>query len=205
MPRSLLAMAFVAAACAAPEDLPGDARDGDASRTDADTAPDRDDGTDTEPDSFAEADAEADGTSPDETPFDDGARDDAVDDGARDDVVDDGARDDAVDDGAPDSGSLDPDLSLPDASGTPCTTPGSMGECPGIAVCRFFTPTEGRCESCDICGNLGDYCSASDECDILFMCYAGVCTNICPLDTYYCGPVEDCLDIGHPTYGVCRP
>ena len=35
--------------------------------------------------------------------------------------------------------------------------------------------------------------------------FCSQCTNICPLGTFYCGPVEDCLDIGHPTYGVCRP
>jgi hypothetical protein len=23
--------------------------------------------------------------------------------------------------------------------------------------------------------------------------------------TFECGPVEDCLDVGHPTHGVCDP
>jgi hypothetical protein len=207
-----------------PESLPVDARDGDSSRTDADSTPDHgevvdaDGDTDARDDGFpdegaadadecaADADADADGDA-DVDARDDGPRDDAAADADADaDVRDDGSPDDAArDDGAVDVGSLDPDLELPDPSGTPCTTPGSMGECPFLEVCRFFTPAEGRCETCSPCGNLGDFCSRSSECDILFMCYAGVCTNICPLDTMYCGPIDDCLDIGHPTYGVCRP
>lgn len=99
---------------------------------------------------------------------------------------------------------LDPDLDVPD-DGEACTTPGSLNECPGIAVCRFYTAEEGRCESCDTCGNLGAPCTEGTDCDILFACYAGRCTNICPLGTSYCGPVEDCLDVGHPTQGVCDP
>jgi hypothetical protein len=213
MLRLLLAAVFVGtAACAAPESLPVDARDGDSSRTDIDSMPDHGEAGDTAGDADARddglpddaaADADADADSRDDGPRDDGWGDDgSPDDAARDDA----ARDDAArDDAAPDAGSLDPDLELPDPSGAPCSTPGSMTECPGIEVCRFFTPAEGRCESCEPCGNLGDYCTRSSECDILFMCYAGACTNICPLGTMYCGPVEDCLDIGHPTYGVCRP
>ena len=99
---------------------------------------------------------------------------------------------------------LDPDLDVPDA-GEPCTTPGSLNECPGVAVCRFYTAEEGRCESCEACGNLGDPCTDGTDCDILFACFAGRCTNICPLGTFYCGPVEDCLEVGHPTHGVCDP
>ena len=102
-------------------------------------------------------------------------------------------------------GGLSSDLSLPDPSGTPCTSPGSLGECPGIEVCRFFTPTEGRCETCGPCGNLNDPCTASDQCDILFMCFRGRCTNFCTLGTFECGAIEDCVDIGHPTRGVCVP
>ena len=221
MLRLLLAAVFVGTvACAVPESLPVDARDGDSSRTDTDSTPDRADTSDTDGDSSADADADADADTDVDVP-DDGSRDDADadarDDGSRDDgwgddgLPDDAVRDDASpddaarDDGAVDAGSLDPDLELPDPSGTPCSTPGSMGECPFLEVCRFFTPAEGRCESCSPCGNLGDFCSRSSECDILFMCYAGVCTNICPLGTMYCGPIDDCLDIGHPTYGVCRP
>lgn len=107
--------------------------------------------------------------------------------------------------GPSDAGALSPELGLPDPSGAPCTSPGSLGECPGIEVCRFFTPAEGRCESCAPCGNLGDSCGASAECDILFMCFRGRCTNFCTLGTFECGPIEDCLDVGHPTRGVCRP
>jgi hypothetical protein len=102
-------------------------------------------------------------------------------------------------------GGLDPGLALPDPSGAPCTTPGSLGECPGVQVCRFFTPSQGRCESCVACGNLGATCVADADCDILFMCYQGRCTNFCQLGTSECGAVTDCLNIGHPTYGVCRP
>jgi hypothetical protein len=191
---------------------------GEVSDTDDDTdAPDEespDDGAaDADADSSADADADADVDARDDGARDDGSRDDAVpddgpvDDGSLDaDARDDGSPDDgARDDAAVDVGSLDPDLALPDPSGTPCSTPGSFGECSLAEVCRFFTPVEGRCESCSPCGNLGDFCSRSSECDILFMCYAGVCTSICPLGTFYCGPIDDCLDIGHPTYGVCRP
>ncbi len=104
-----------------------------------------------------------------------------------------------------DAGALSPELRLPDPSGAPCSSPGSLGECPGIAVCRFFTPAEGRCESCEPCGNLNDPCSASDECDILFMCFRGRCTNFCTLGTFECGAIEDCVEVGHPTRGVCVP
>lgn len=99
---------------------------------------------------------------------------------------------------------LDPMLDVPDM-GEHCTTPGDLNECPGIAVCRFATVEYGICESCDACGNLNDPCAQGSDCDILFMCYAGACTNFCTLGTFECGPVENCLDIGHPTKGVCDP
>lgn len=103
---------------------------------------------------------------------------------------------------------LDPDLELPAASGAPCTaigaTSGPAG-CPLAHVCRIASPTGGRCETCTNCGNLNAPCSASDECDIVFQCFKGKCTNLCPLGTSYCGPVADCLDVGHGTYGVCKP
>lgn len=99
---------------------------------------------------------------------------------------------------------LDPSLDIPE-DGEACDTPGSLGECPGIAVCRFATSEQGLCESCEPCGNLGDPCSESIECDILFSCFEGRCTNFCELGTYGCGPIEDCLDVGHPTHGVCDP
>jgi hypothetical protein len=104
-------------------------------------------------------------------------------------------------------GGLDPDLEVPPASNQACTTPGSLSEaeCPGIQVCRFFSPTEGRCESCVTCGNLNAVCDASDQCDILFTCFQGRCTNFCTLGTTECGAPQDCVDIGHPTHGVCQP
>jgi hypothetical protein len=55
------------------------------------------------------------------------------------------------------------------------------------------------------CGNLNAACDASDQCDILFMCFQGQCTNFCALGTTECGAPQDCVDIGHPTHGVCRP
>jgi hypothetical protein len=97
---------------------------------------------------------------------------------------------------------LDPNLKLP-VGGATCSPPGSS--CPGIEVCRIATSTQGRCEGCTSCGNLNAFCSANTDCDILFQCFKGRCTNICPLGTSYCGPVEDCVNVGHATHGVCRP
>ncbi|MBV1862269.1 MAG: hypothetical protein KUG77_27870 [Nannocystaceae bacterium] len=100
---------------------------------------------------------------------------------------------------------LDPDLDVPD-EGESCSFPGSLNECPGVAtVCRFYSAEEGRCESCDNCGNLNAPCTRGTDCDILFSCFAGRCTNFCQLGTFSCGPIEDCLDIGHATQGVCDP
>jgi hypothetical protein len=99
---------------------------------------------------------------------------------------------------------LHPDLETPE-DGQPCQTPGSLGECPAVHVCRFHTAEQGLCESCDACGNLNAPCQSGTDCDILFACFAGRCTNICPLGTQYCGPVEACLNVGHPTHGVCDP
>lgn len=99
---------------------------------------------------------------------------------------------------------LDPGLDTPD-DGEVCMTPGSLGECPALQVCRFHTTEQGLCESCDTCGNLGAPCVEGTDCDILFACYQGQCTNICELGTFFCGPIEDCLNVGHPTHGVCAP
>lgn len=99
---------------------------------------------------------------------------------------------------------LDPDLDVPEG-GEPCVIPGNLQECPGIQVCRFHTTEQGLCESCDACGNLGAFCVEGTDCDILFACYLGQCTNFCMLGSFECGPPEDCLDIGHPTHGVCAP
>lgn len=104
------------------------------------------------------------------------------------------------------NGGLDPLLSLPDPSGVPCV-PGLASEigCPALSVCRLSSPSGGRCESCTDCGNLGNSCSSGKDCDILFECYAGKCVNFCLLGSYNCGPIENCVNVGHPTLGVCKP
>jgi hypothetical protein len=118
---------------------------------------------------------------------------------------------DATTDGSPDatpdatSGALHPDLVLPDPGGETCDAPGNTTVCPFLEVCRIASATSGRCETCEGCGNLFDPCVTNRDCDILFQCFQGYCTNICPLGTYYCGPIEDCIDVGHVTHGVCKP
>ncbi len=103
-------------------------------------------------------------------------------------------------------GGLDPDLELPDPGGQVCDEPGrGSPECPLGEVCRFFTKTEGRCESCAPCGGLGAACTATSQCDTLFECYQGQCTNFCTLGTPECGAPADCINIGHATRGVCKP
>lgn len=105
-----------------------------------------------------------------------------------------------------DAGSgIDPALALPSASGAACSTPGSENGCPLASVCRIASPSGGRCESCTNCGHLNDPCTASDECDIVFACFRGHCTNFCHLGTYECGPITSCIDVGHPTIGMCIP
>lgn len=112
---------------------------------------------------------------------------------------------DAGVDAAGSSGDLDPQLDVPPASNDSCGTPGSESECSGISVCRFYSSTEGRCESCTTCGNLFAPCASGEDCDILFVCFRGQCTNFCTLGTSECGAPTDCIDIGHPTRGACRP
>jgi hypothetical protein len=104
--------------------------------------------------------------------------------------------------GSPDGGALDPRVSPADPSGTPCDRPGGRGDCASLEVCRFYSASEGRCETCEPCGNLGASCTSSDQCDILFVCFDGRCSNICQLDPPDCFP---CMNIGHPTHGVCPP
>lgn len=117
----------------------------------------------------------------------------------------DGGRFDGGRDGGGGGGDLDPRLDVPPASAEPCGTVGSLSECPGIAVCRFYSSTEGRCEGCTDCGNLNAPCTSGSECDILFVCFEGRCTNFCTLGSFECGPPDDCIDVGHPTRGACRP
>ncbi len=100
---------------------------------------------------------------------------------------------------------MDPGLVLPDPNGTLCTHYGTNIGCSNLEVCRIYDHNSGRCETCDTCGNLDDYCVTDRDCDILFQCYEHICTNICPLGTSYCGAVSDCVDVGNDTYGVCKP
>lgn len=117
----------------------------------------------------------------------------------------DAAAHDAGTDAWTSGGGLDPRLDVPPASNEPCSSPRSLSECSGIAVCRFYSATEGRCESCTACGNLFASCASGEDCDILFVCFEGQCTNFCTLGTSECGAPSDCVDIGHPTEGACRP
>jgi hypothetical protein len=105
---------------------------------------------------------------------------------------------------------LDPDLEIPDPNGQVCHHPGRFGspECPaGDQVCRYFTSTEGRRETCTSCGNLDAACSATNQCDTLFECFRGHCVGFCTLgqDPNECGAVADCVNIGYPALGVCLP
>ena len=100
---------------------------------------------------------------------------------------------------------LDPDLDVPPESNTPCSTPGSLNECGPLEVCRFYDSEEGRCESCTGCGNLNAFCSDGTDCDILFMCFQNTCTNFCTLGSSECGAVDACVNVGHPSKGVCQP
>jgi hypothetical protein len=100
---------------------------------------------------------------------------------------------------------LDPDLDVPPGGNTPCSTPGSLNECGPLEVCRFFDSEEGRCESCTGCGNLNAFCTEGTDCDILFMCFQNTCTNFCTLGSSECGAVDACVNVGHPTKGVCQP
>ena len=101
---------------------------------------------------------------------------------------------------------LDPELALPDPNGEPCSPPGSEFECPFLKVCRPFTPTQGRCESCAPCGNLNAFCTQTSECDILFTCFRGRCTGFCELGSFNCGPPDACIDVGLSNmHGICEP
>jgi hypothetical protein len=113
------------------------------------------------------------------------------------------ARADAPRDTGPATG-LDPDLELPDANGAVCSKIGAIGTgCGGGMGCRIATTDAGRCEGCVVCNGLNQGCTSSNQCDTLFQCFNGKCRGYCRLGTTECGAVEDCVDVGHDTHGVC--
>lgn len=98
----------------------------------------------------------------------------------------------------------DPALGLPDGNGAPCPNVGgscSAGGDPGI--CRIYSQTEGRCESCTSCSGLNQFCAQSSDCDILFQCYQGQCIELCDLTVGCSGVLDWCVDVGNDQYGVC--
>lgn len=115
-------------------------------------------------------------------------------------IVDAGTRDA----GGTVSPDLDPSLSVPPASNPTCSTP-NTGCAAGGTWCRLYSSTEGRCEGCVGCGNQNDSCVTGADCNIFLVCYTGRCTLMCELGSTTCGSVDRCLDVGHPTQGVCLP
>jgi hypothetical protein len=105
-------------------------------------------------------------------------------------------------------GGLDPLLSPADGSGAPCMTPGSLTECPGYSVCRFYSPTELRCDAADMSNpGVGVPCNQSSDCDLQYSCYRGFCFPFCTLGGTDCGFPDDCVDVGYTgggDTGVCR-
>jgi hypothetical protein len=101
---------------------------------------------------------------------------------------------------------LSADLEVPAGCGTTCSAYGFSSDCGSLEICRLKDTTTGVCESCSPCGNLNASCTASSECDILFTCYLNRCTAMCDFTTpQTCGNPSWCLDVGHPTHGVCDP
>jgi hypothetical protein len=102
---------------------------------------------------------------------------------------------------------LDPLLSPADGNGQSCTTPGSLAECPGYAVCRWYTSTELRCDAADQSNpGIGALCNQSEDCDLMYACYRGFCFNFCTLGGTDCGFPDDCVDVGYAAsnIGVCK-
>jgi len=103
---------------------------------------------------------------------------------------------------------LDPLLSPADGTGQPCQTPGSLSECPGYAVCRFYTTTELRCDPADMSNpGIGAPCTFSHDCDLQYQCYRGFCFPFCTLGGTDCGFPDDCVDVGYTgggNIGACR-
>jgi hypothetical protein len=105
-------------------------------------------------------------------------------------------------------GGMDPALSIPGVSSFigaywNCQVPGSQTGCLSPESCRISSPDSGRCEGCTTCSPAGTTCDASTDCAIFLQCYAGKCTNICPLDKPG-ACLTECLDVGNMSFGVCR-
>ena len=81
----------------------------------------------------------------------------------------------------------------------------SENDYPNIEVCRISSKNGGRCEGSTECGNLNASCMTGQDCDILFECYKGHCTNFCMVGTTECGPPQNCIDVGNSISGVCWP
>jgi hypothetical protein len=102
---------------------------------------------------------------------------------------------------------LDPLLSPADGSGPVCHTPGSLAECPGYAVCRFYTSTELRCDPANLSNpGIGALCNQSSDCDLMYQCYRGFCFPFCMIGSTDCGFPDDCVDVGWMNHdiGACR-
>jgi hypothetical protein len=100
---------------------------------------------------------------------------------------------------------MDSKLVLSNPASLRCMYPGIVDTCPPGQMCHIAGPDSGTCEGCVTCGHLGDPCTVNIDCDTLFQCYAGKCTQICLLGTVECGAIADCLYVGNVYYGVCKP
>ncbi len=93
-----------------------------------------------------------------------------------------------------------PDLCGPAASGTPCTEIGFGGfDCPSGQTCRI-AGTTARCEPHNVVGN--GPCAKNDDCIQAYQCYQNQCMWLCELGSGF-GCSGPCMNIGHPTHGVC--
>lgn len=88
-----------------------------------------------------------------------------------------------------------------------CTYVGSpTAPCTEGDACAFYTSEEDRCATCPVekCENFNNPCSPEKPCRPFYTCFGGFCTVACPLNSRdICGNPDDCLEIGHPTHGVC--
>jgi len=103
---------------------------------------------------------------------------------------------------------LDPLLSPADGTGQVCQTPSSLSECPGYAVCRFYTSAELRCDPANMSNpGIGAPCNLSSDCDLQYQCYRGFCFPFCTLGGTDCGFPDDCVNVGYTgggNIGACR-